>query len=130
MNSLTIALPIPPKELHPNHKPYTPGGCMAKARATAKYKRLAYLIALHTMAGQTPPRWERATMVPVFFHTCKRRRDRDNLAASLKAGIDGIVKAGLMTDDNGLVVCPPVQQIDPRRPRVELTFMERGSEDA
>jgi len=55
-----------------------------------------------------------------FFFKTRRRRDRDNLLASLKAAFDGLADAGLVADDSGLIHMPVEQYIDRADPRVEL----------
>ena len=73
--------------------------------------------------------WSTTTVSPVFFHTTKRKRDRDNLSGSLKAARDGIADAmtkwGLVEDDTGFVPMPPKSQIDKDFPRVEITVAAR-----
>jgi len=55
-----------------------------------------------------------------FFFKTRRRRDRDNLLASLKPAFDGLADAGLVVDDSGLIHMPVEQHIDRTDPRVEL----------
>ena len=59
-------------------------------------------------------------MTARFFFKTRRRRDRDNLLASLKAAFDGLADAGLVADDSGLIHMPVEQYIDRADPRVEL----------
>lgn len=56
-----------------------------------------------------------------------RRRDRDNLLASLKAAFDGIADAGLVENDAGLTHLPVHIVIDPRTcPCVSLFIIQAG----
>jgi Holliday junction resolvase RusA-like endonuclease len=47
----------------------------------------------------------------LFYFPEKRRRDRDNLIAMFKSGIDGMVDAGLIIDDHLAVPMPPVIRV-------------------
>ena len=64
------------------------------------------------------PRWEGATLRPVFYWPMKRRRDDDN--ANVKAYRDGIADAGLVSDDSFIRAERPVFEVDAARPRVEI----------
>jgi Holliday junction resolvase RusA-like endonuclease len=55
-----------------------------------------------------------------FFFATTRRRDSDNLLASCKAIFDGLVDAGVFTDDSGLTHLPATQAKDAKNPRVEI----------
>lgn len=75
--------------------------------------------------SQTMP-WRSATTQATFYHKDSRRRDRDNLLASIKAGFDGLRDAGLLIDDDELTHLPVVREVDRSNPRVEieLTYSE------
>jgi len=55
-----------------------------------------------------------------FFFRNRRRRDRDNLLASLKPAFDGLADAGVVGNDSGMVHMPVEQYVDRTNPRVEL----------
>ena len=63
-----------------------------------------------------------ATIQMTFFHRTARKQDPDNLLASMKAAIDGLVDGGVLTDDRDLTHLPPVQKKDKDDPRVELVI--------
>jgi len=44
--------------------------------------------------------WDKVSCKYIFYHPVKRRRDDDNYIAAMKSARDGIVQAGLVTDDN------------------------------
>ena len=48
-----------------------------------------------------------ATLEATFFVKTHRRRDPDNLLASLKPLVDGLVDAGVLVDDDRLTFAPP-----------------------
>lgn len=83
-----IVLPWPPKELSPNARMHF----RAKAAAVKAYRETAYWLA---HKADMPPFPEAGGIAVRFdFHPPdKRRRDLDNMLASIKAGVDGIADA-------------------------------------
>lgn len=81
-----LVLPWPPKILSPNARPHW----AVKARAVKAYRAGCYLLAkgfpVTFGAGDIP-------LTVTFCPPDARRRDRDNLIASMKAGMDGIAQA-------------------------------------
>jgi len=61
-----------------------------------------------------------------FFHKENRRRDGDNLNASIKAAIDGLTKAGVYVDDHQVILHPPEQYVVKNYPRLELYVRVNG----
>jgi len=106
---IEITLPLPPKQLHPN------GRChyMAKARAVKKARWEAGIAAVAALEGRKPPRWEKATVQATFY--VAKKGDGDGRNSSLKAALDGLQDAGIVANDSGLTVLPPLQVLDPRR---------------
>ncbi len=119
--SLTLSLPLPPRELSPNARPHY----MAKARAKKKYRRFAWATAVGANGG-TGDRWPTATCQATFYVRDRRRRDRDNLLASLKAAFDGLTDARIIEDDAGLIHLPVQIDVDRENPRVELLVTRAG----
>jgi crossover junction endodeoxyribonuclease RusA len=116
---MRIVLDLPPRELSPNVRSHW----AKKARAVKYYRMLAFIEARNA-SRSTERGWERAEFRTTWYLPDARRRDPDNLMASMKAGIDGIVQAGVLTDDRYLVIHPPTLTIDRARPRVEITIEE------
>ena len=114
--TICIFLPLPPRALSPNARIHW----AIKARATKAYRRTCYIMALAAPRTTGKPRWSHAIARATFYHAQRRRRDGDNLLASLKAAFDGIVDAGLLLDDAGLTHLPVRQEIDRDNPRVEI----------
>ena len=114
---MTITLPLPPKGLSPNDRMHWAW----KAAAVKKYRSWSAAATTEQLCKNPKYRgWAAAKVQPVFYFKDKRRRDRDNLAATLKAAYDGLVDAGLLVDDEGLVPLPPEIGVDRENPRVEL----------
>jgi len=118
-----ISMQLPPKALSPNARSHL----FAYRRAYREYKEAAYLLALAAQGGERR-RWTRATVTCRFLYRVARRRDGDNLIASMKAAFDGLEAAGVIRNDAGLIHLPPKITIDPStRPRVEIEVREPGT---
>lgn len=116
---LVVMLPLPPRELSPNWR----GHWAKKARAAREYRIAARAATLQAMVATLPVMFlpaRTASVQATFRFRQARRRDRDNLLASLKAAFDGVVDAGLLVDDSGLTHEPVQIQIEPNRPGVTL----------
>lgn len=88
-----IVLPWPPRELSPNARVHH----HVKARAVKVYRESAYWLA--EKASLRVPEGDGGIALRFDFHPPdKRRRDLDNMLASIKAGVDGIADA-LGVDD-------------------------------
>ncbi len=121
--SITITLMLPPKELSPNV--CSPGSQYRIRHAKRQYRADARLITAAAMSNAgVAGQWKAATVQAKFHFRQNRKRDADNLLASLKSAFDGIVDGGLMVDDNELTHLPVRQEKDKIDPRVELLFTE------
>ena len=92
-----IDIPMPPRELSPNYR----GHYYAIARIRKEYRRDCRVFALMVMRrvkGQYPLAPPVVAEVTFTFPD-HRRRDQDNVLASLKSFWDGCVDAGLLADD-------------------------------
>jgi len=119
--SFTISLPLPGGLLSPNYKPGSYGSRMAQALATKKYRKRAQEAVNEVRLENFP--WEKCSVKASFFHSTKRRRDPDNATGSLKAAYDGLVDAGLVSDDDWehMEREKPTFSFDLKFPRVEIT---------
>ncbi len=115
---LGLTLGLPPKALWSNARVHW----RIKSRATKAYRRESRYVALEALAGRPRPEWPEAQIQATFYFSCKRRRDRDNALAALKAAFDGLQDAGVVADDSGFTHLSPVMAIDKARPRVELVI--------
>lgn len=116
--TIVLLLPLPSKALSPNARVHW--GALARAKRI--YRSTAWALALEYTACRRP-RHARATVQATFYHRTARRRDGDNLLASLKAAFDGIAEAGIVANDSGMTHLPVIQKIDARRPRVEIVIV-------
>ncbi len=114
---MTIVLPLPNKLLSPNARPHW----RAKSAQVAKHREWARLATM-VLINADPPEtiWTTATARATFYFKDKRRRDKSNLASSLKSYEDGITDAGLWVDDCGVTWLPVVIAIDKTDPRLEI----------
>ena len=86
---------LPDPDLNPNRTMHH----IKKWKAKSIAKQEAYMLCL--VSGQVPATpHERVLISITFISSDKKRRDLDNLFASMKAYIDGIVDAKVMKDDN------------------------------
>ena len=106
-----VVLPLPDRRLSPNSRVCW----QAKARSVKAYRAFSF-----SLAQRYPQRWKAASAEATFYFRDKRRRDRDNLLASLKAAFDGIAAAGVVEDDADLTHLPVRVEVDRENPRVEI----------
>jgi len=95
---IVITLPMPPKVLTPNGRPFSRRGMIGKAVAAKKQRERARQEVEALMLETLP--WGKVGVEYVFYHPVYRRRDDDNYIASMKSARDGIVDAGLVVDDS------------------------------
>ena len=121
---VVLDLPLPPKELHPNSL-----ACwQARQRAKIAWQEKIGLAVLAARASSRHPlkRLKAAAVSLRFFFRDRRglASDRDNLIAHMKYGFDALVKAGLLTDDHGLLHTGVDRCVDRLHPHVEVTLRE------
>jgi crossover junction endodeoxyribonuclease RusA len=92
---ITVDLPFPPAELNPNRK--NGRHWSATHDIKARYLRDCRILTLQAM-GKWVPRAGTLALEITFVQPDKRRRDRDNLLAAMKSGLDGVSQA-LGVDD-------------------------------
>jgi Holliday junction resolvase RusA-like endonuclease len=87
---------LPDPDLSPNKRLHYMA--LYKAKAAAKTEAAALVLA----QGKPAHPLERAHITITWVAKDKRRRDIDNLFASCKAYIDGLVAVGLLRDDDAM----------------------------
>lgn len=120
-DSWTIRLPY-------TTPPLTLNGRMhwaTKARITREVRGYVAGMAIYRKPNQQP-----IHVTLVYVPRDSRRRDRDNLVATLKPCIDGLVDAGIVPDDTPDFVSwepPVIAEPDPKDPhlRLEITRGKR-----
>lgn len=126
---ITVVLPLPPKELSPNHTVGSRGGRLGKANKTRAYRQTACYVAMEAQGHRRPFNWPAATVQAWFFFKDKRRRDKDNANGSLKAARDGLADAGVVVNDVGFTELPPIFGVDRLNQRVELVVIRGEAEE-
>jgi Holliday junction resolvase RusA-like endonuclease len=138
--NLRLSLPLPPDELQPNAGRGMPrnlrqaqGGVAARNRVIQDYKSAAWAAWVAARKAQGMGATEitgPVTLLLTFFWPSRRSasgRDRDNAAASFKAGQDGIAD-GLGVNDRHVTQLPPLFEVDEKDPRVEAAVYFEGIE--
>lgn len=123
--ALLVTVAIPSRVLSPNARAHW--SMVMKAKRAARVEAWAAVqVAMHEQS--VTGKWKAAECRVVWFARDSRRRDRDNLLATLKATFDGLVDGGLLVDDAGLTHLPLAVEVDSKRPRVELHLKETDAE--
>lgn len=92
MNTWTVELPAGMPLLNANRRIHH----MARARLTRDLRQAAYLCAKNAKV----PHLARAHVIAEYRPPDRRKRDSHNLFLSAKAAVDGLVDAGVLTDDS------------------------------
>lgn len=92
-----ISLPWPSPKLSPNARVH-----WRKKADASKTARHAAAMLTRAAIGPKKPGWEHVSLAITFCPPDRRRRDADNLIASLKPSMDGIADA-LGCDDAGFI---------------------------
>ena len=87
-----LTLPWPPKELSPNYA----GHWAPQASAKKKYRFAVWALALQ--AKWKVPEEGKIRLEIEFYPPDKRKRDKDNMVGSFKAGQDGLADAWGVND--------------------------------
>ncbi len=97
MRRFEITFPhLPYKQLSPNFRSHW----AAKRKWTEAARNEACIEAMSVLSRNN---WETATKATIYYEfTVKdsRRRDVENLISALKSTVDGLVDAGIISDDN------------------------------
>ena len=118
---IIVTIPIPPRATQANAgKHWAP-----KARATKQQRQDAGFSALEAMRrwGIKHP-FAKALVFPKFFFRVKSRHDTSNLGTWLKASLDGLADAKVVTNDRDITLLPSVVFVDPLYERVDLLVTE------
>lgn len=108
---MIVTLPWPPKELSPNARVHF----RRKAAAAKMYRNLAHWLAWQ--AGRD----DGASLSITFNPPDNRRRDLDNMLASIKSGLDGIASAIGIDDSKWSLTIRKGEPVKGGRVIVEVT---------
>lgn len=89
---MNVILPWPPKELSPNARLHW----ARVAKAKKAYRETCFWLA--KAAKLQAPAEGLVRIELTFYPPCRRSRDKDNLIASMKAGLDGLADAMAVND--------------------------------
>lgn len=119
MEPIVITVDFPPPQLHAHNK----GHWRSKAKHVRAFRDAAREIA-EPLRPEEP--LSRALLSYDIFYPAKRRYDLTNTVQSLKPAIDGLVDAGIMDDDNWMVmqIGHIRGHLDRESPRVQLTVSD------
>src|SRR5690606_7016715 len=124
---LEVVLPLPPWQLSPNHPTGKRISKAAKVKQSRNDSMTAAMVAVYELGNSDDygfP-WDEAVIQVRWFAKTIRFPDPDNALATCKAYFDGLVDAGVLTDDRR-VTYPPVEIAkDADWPRVELGISRR-----
>jgi crossover junction endodeoxyribonuclease RusA len=100
---MILRFPLPPSDLSPNARVHW----AKRAVVVREYRETVGFSALAQMQAQEAAKATGPVAISITFcHSDKRRRDWDNLLASFKAGLDGLVDAkAIMGDSTSEIVC-------------------------
>lgn len=114
---ITVTVSVPPNVLSPNGR----GVWQERAREAKHAREEAYYAALEVLGSNWQP-WPGRVWLRIRWCAAGRIPDLDNAAARLKYTIDGIVAAGLMSDDDQIAGMRIERGPVDGRPRVELVL--------
>ena len=117
MTNLKITLPFPAAALNPNRR----GGRSWQATAAEKAEAVqtGKIATLDALKGKRPVIATPVKFSITFYCPDRRRRDIDNLLASLKPSLDGIAQATGI-DDSVIEEMQLIKRYDLSNPRVEI----------
>jgi len=117
--SVTLVIPGTPPSLNRQERLHW----AQRQRLRDWWAQQAWLVWLQ--AGR--PRFARPAVQYRVYYATHRRRDPDNVVASLKPVMDGLKGKAFVDDHSGVVtLLPPVIGVDRERPRVEVVIRETG----
>ncbi len=118
--TLTITLPHPAKELHPNARPHF----MVRARAKKAARQEAYYAAIAALRDAILYDGEPISFAPTRYVLCwyywGHMPDEDNCLAACKAYLDGCADAFEVNDKT--LSCAGMDRVHEKNKRIDLIF--------
>lgn len=129
MTELSISLPLPPKELHPNGGQRHHPGKMSRLRND--YKELAWAYTLNVLDRRKLDDGDYRLTLRFYLEprSASQQPDRDNLIAWMKHGLDGIAEA-IGIDDRAFHPDRVHIETDKNAPRVVVTLQKLKESEA
>lgn len=124
---MKIEVPIlPPAELSPNARVHW----AERYRAAQSFLEAVYYSCVQAMNQAGREKWPycKARVSLTFVFPRGRRRDKDNLVAMFKPGLDALVKVGLLTDDDSKHLTIGEVKVEVDKERAPLTIIELEEE--
>ena len=115
MKSILITLPIPNNGLSPNARLHW----AAKAKLTKNARLASYYIAKVVLNGELP-KWTSARTTITYYKKTAAHMDADGALSRLKAALDGIADAGIVSNDKAFSHNPITILKDAANPRVGI----------
>ena len=119
MTNLKITLPFPAAALNPNRR--SGRSWQATADEKAEAVQMGKIATLDALKGKRPVIATPVKFSIAFYCPNHRRRDIDNLLASLKPSLDGIANATGI-DDSVIEEMQLIKRYDLSNPRVEVNI--------
>lgn len=106
----TVTIVIPGRPPNPNRtRRYH---WRVRHRSDREWRTAARVHALHVLGREWSGPMTRARLEVIHVVPTKARRDPDNLAAGIKASLDGMVDAGVIADDSDRVLVVITHRIE------------------
>ena len=122
MTSIRITLPLPDKDVRPNGRCCRGKKLRLVKEHVLRAKDAAYIELVKNGVAHLTGFWTHASVQYDWYHPTTRLLDRDNIIGACKPYLDGIVRCGVLVDDNHVTVLPVGRFTDARDPRVEITI--------
>ena len=113
---MKVVLPWPPKDLNPNARNHWARG----AKAKKAYRHACWALALKAGLSKAVPADAKPLVSLTFVPPDRHARDRDNMLASMKSGLDGLADA-IGCDDSRWRLAIEVAEEVGGMVRVEIT---------
>ena len=117
---------LPPIELSPNARVHW----AERQQAARVFSNAIYYSCVDAINryGQERRSYPKAKLSLTFVFPQKRKRDRDNLIAMFKPGLDALVKVGLLKDDDSEHLTIGEVKVEVDKERAPLTIIELEEE--
>ncbi len=120
--SILLIVPHPPKSCSPNGKSRS---WIAVRNAKIRLKDWVSFAVFEAFSTNPKPNWKSSTVQYIWYRRKGPAPDDTNIIGSMKAAEDYLQECGILENDRGVTMLPPMKQFDPVSPRVEIIIRER-----